>query len=67
LFAAEVWDVLFLPQEKNGMETKANAAVPKPNLVRKLRRDWPLVSEGEFSIATVRSYAGIAHDRAVVC
>ena len=58
LFAAAVWPVLFRPQEKNGTETRANAAVPKPNLAKKLRRDSPLDSEGEFSTATLRSYRG---------
>ena len=54
-FAAAVPPVLFLPKGKNGTETRARAAVPRPNLARKLRRDSPLVWEGELSFATVRS------------
>ena len=55
-FDAVAWPVLFRPQEKNGTETRARAAVPRPNLARKLRRDWPLVWEGELSFATVGSF-----------
>ena len=64
LFAEDA-AALFRPQGKNGTETRAKAAVPRPNLVRKLRRDSPLFPGFDSSFATLRSFGrGMAQGRA---